>query len=65
MAPTIGSMGYTAFTLYLIEAPFRAFANRADSDQAALVRASWSGSTLFAYGNWYTCIWSNTSGPDK
>ena len=28
-----------------------AFANRADPDQAALVRATWSGSTLFAYGS--------------
>ena len=28
-----------------------AFANRADPDQAALVRAAWSGSTLFAYEN--------------
>ena len=27
------------------------FATRADPDQAALVRAAWSGSTLFAYGN--------------
>ena len=39
------------FTLYLIETPFSTFANRADPDQAALVRAAWSGSTLFAYGN--------------
>ena len=30
---------------------FDAFANRADPDQAALVRAALSGSTLFAYGN--------------
>ena len=28
--------------------PFNAFANRADSDQAALVRAACSGSSLFA-----------------
>ena len=35
-------------TLYLIETPFK---NRADPDQAALVRTAWSGSTLFAYGN--------------
>ena len=27
-------------TLYFIEMPFNAFANRADSDQAALVRAA-------------------------
>ena len=27
-------------TLYLIEIPFKAFANRADPDQAALVRAA-------------------------
>ena len=38
-------------TLYLIEMTFNTFANRADPDQAALVRAAWSGSTLFAYGN--------------
>ena len=37
-------------TLYLIKAPFNAFANRADPDQAALVRAAWSAYTLFAYG---------------
>ena len=37
-------------TLYLIEAHFNAFANKADPDQTALVRAAWSGSTLFAYG---------------
>ena len=34
-----------------IEVPFNAFANRADPDQAALVRVASSGSTLFAYGN--------------
>ena len=38
-------------TLNLMETRFNAFANRADQDQAALVRAAWSGSTLFAYGN--------------
>ena len=27
-------------TLYLIEMPFKAFANRADTDQTALVRAA-------------------------
>ena len=36
---------------YLIETPFDAFVNRADPDQAALIRAALSGSTLFAYGN--------------
>ena len=40
------------FTLNLIEmAPFNTSANIADPDQVALVRAAWSGSTLFAYGN--------------
>ena len=29
-----------ALTLYLIETPFNAFANRADPDQASLVRAA-------------------------
>ena len=38
-------------TLYLIETPFNAFENRADPDQAALVRAARLGSTLFAYRN--------------
>ena len=38
-------------TLYLIETPFNAFANRADLDQAALLRTDWSGSTLLAYEN--------------
>ena len=37
--------------LYLIEVPFDTFANRADPDQAALVRPVCSGSSLFAYGN--------------
>ena len=36
------------WTLYLIETPFNTFANRADPDHAALVRAAWPGSTLFA-----------------
>ena len=40
-------------TLYLIETPFKPFAKRADPDQTALVRAAWSVSTLFAYGNRY------------
>ena len=31
--------------------PFDAFAKRADPDQAALIRAAWSGYTLFVYGN--------------
>ena len=31
--------------------PFNAFANITDPYQAALARATWSGSTLFAYGN--------------
>ena len=38
-------------TLYLIETSFNAFAYRADSDQAALIRAALSGSTLLAYRN--------------
>ena len=37
-------------SLYLIETSFYTFEYRADPDQAALVRAAWSGSTLFAYG---------------
>ena len=36
---------------HIIEMPFDAFANTADPDQAALIRAAWSGSSLFAYGN--------------
>ena len=32
--------GGHGLTLYLIEAPLNAFANRADPDQAALVRAA-------------------------
>ena len=35
----------------IIETPFNTFANRADPDQAALIRAALSGSTLFVYGN--------------
>ena len=38
-------------TFYLIEKPLNTFANRADPGQAALVRAAWARSTLFAYGN--------------
>ena len=38
-------------TLYLIVTPVNTFANRADPDQAALIRAAWSRSTLVAYGN--------------
>ena len=36
---------------FYVKTPFNTFANRAEPDQAALVRAAWSGSTLFAYGN--------------
>ena len=49
-------------TLYLIATHFNAFANRADPDQAALVRAASSGSTLFAYGNMIVVFY--TSGHD-
>ena len=35
-------------TFHLMETPFKAFANRADPDQAVFVRAALSGSTLFA-----------------
>ena len=35
----------------LIEMPFNTFTNRVDPDQAALLRAALSGSTLFANGN--------------
>ena len=46
---------WITLTLNFIETPFDpafdTFVNRADPDQAALVRAAWSGSTLFAYGN--------------
>ena len=38
-------------TLYFIMTPLNTFANRADPDQAAPVRAARSGSTLFANGN--------------
>ena len=38
-------------TLYRIETSFSTFANRVDPDQAALVRAAPSGSSLFAFGN--------------
>ena len=38
-------------TLYLIETPFYRFCKQSrDTDQAALIRAAWSESTLFAYG---------------
>ena len=40
-----------SLTLYLIEAPFNAFAKRADPDQTALLRAALSESPLFAYRN--------------
>ena len=38
-------------TINPIETPFKAFANRADPDQAALTRTALSGSTLCVYGN--------------
>ena len=38
-------------TLYLKDMHFKTFANRADPDQAAIIRAAWSVSTIFAYGN--------------
>ena len=38
-------------TLYLIETRFNNFANRADPDQIAPLRAALSGPTLFACGN--------------
>ena len=38
-------------TLYLIENPFNAFANRAGPDQAVSVGTVWSDSTVYAYGN--------------
>ena len=41
------TMAGKELTLYLIDS----FAKRADPDQTALVRAAWSRSTLFAYGN--------------
>ena len=41
----------SALTLYLIETPFCTFANRADPDQVALVKAARSRCTQFAYGN--------------
>ena len=40
-----------SITLYLIKTHFNTFASRAEPDQAALVRAAWSGTTLLAYGN--------------
>ena len=41
-------------TLYHIKTPFDAFANRADPDQAALLRAAWSGSThRSSYWRWF------------
>ena len=43
------NISYPGLTLYPIETHFSAFANRADPGQTALVRAAWSGSTLFAY----------------
>ena len=54
-------------TLYLIETPFSIFANRADPDQAALVRAAGSWSAMFAYGNIIRYIDPTfiNSGPDN
>ena len=46
----------TALSLYLIEMPFNTFANRADPDQAALLRAACSGYTPFVYGNMINLI---------
>ena len=43
-------MLFHSLTLYL-EMLSSTFANRVDQDQAALLRAVSSGSTLFAYGN--------------
>ena len=40
---------YIDFTHYHLETPFNTFANRAEPEFAALVRAAWPGSTLFAY----------------
>ena len=37
--------------LYLNVMPIKNYANRADPDQAALIRAACSGSTLFPYRN--------------
>ena len=42
---------YKVLSLYLIEMPFNAFANRADPDQAVIVWSAWSGSNLFAHWN--------------
>ena len=39
------------FILYLIVTPFNTFTYRADPDQAGLVKAAWSGSSLFACTN--------------
>ena len=44
-------------TIYLIETPFNTFAYRADQDQAAVIRAAWSGSTLLAHGNMIYLYW--------
>ena len=45
---------YIAFKLcsaLILKTPFNTFANRADPDQTALVRAARAGPPLFAYGN--------------
>ena len=64
MDPSLAILGM--LTLDLIQMPFDAFANRADPDQAALIRAAWSGSTLFAYGNSFDSgqAWQDV-GPDR
>ena len=45
------SFSVNPLAVYLIETPFNTFENRADPDQAILVRAAWSGFSLFANGN--------------
>ena len=49
--------------LIVIETPFNTFANRADPDQTALVRAAWSDLLCLLMEIWY--IWSYTNGSDK
>ena len=48
---TMLAAAHEPLPLYLIETLFTASTNRADPDQAALVRATWSGPTLFSYRN--------------
>ena len=52
----IQSRLHCALSLYLIEMPLKAFANRADPNQAGLVRAAFLGSTLFAIEIWYLIL---------